>query len=137
MKGWGVVHVEKSEWDGGTKSRQLDQGDAGAEQSTCPCLLAVPLRYSRGGARSVKPLTRSALGWLNFGWQQPAGKDHQQRESAKVSEMKTRPAKGLENYLLFKDWAPLAWRKGSRSEKQRCTESLSQCLGARASSPNE
>lgn len=56
------------------------------------------------------------------------------------SEMKTRLANGLENCLLFKNWAPLAWRKGSRSEKQGCTESLGQCvtcLGAWAISPNE
>jgi len=30
--------------------------------------VAVPLRYTRGGARTVKPLTHSAFCWLNFGW---------------------------------------------------------------------
>lgn len=92
------------------------------------CWAAVPPRYSHGGARSMKPLTHSALRWLNFGWQQPAGKDLQQTESAEVSEVKTRPAKGPENYLLFKDWAPPAWRKGSGAENQGCPESLGQCV---------
>lgn len=129
---WGICG-EKSKRDGGTKNRQLDQGDAGAEQSVRACWVAVPPGYSCGGARATKPLTHSALHWLNFGWRQPAGKDPQQTESDQVSEVKTRPAKGLENYLLFKDWVPLAWRKGGRSEKQGCTDSLGQCatcLGA-------
>lgn len=72
----------------------------------------------------MKPLSRSALHWLNFEWPQSVGKDPQQTKSAKVSEVKTRPAKGREKCLLFKDCAQVAWRKGSRSEKQGCRGSL-------------
>lgn len=39
-----------------------------------------------GGARSMKSLTCSSLRWLNFEWQQFVQKDHQQTETAKVSE---------------------------------------------------
>lgn len=68
MKGWGVVSIKKPKWDGGTKSRQLDQGDAGAEQNTYLCLLgSCPSEIQPWGCQilGTDPL---ALLWLNFGW---------------------------------------------------------------------
>lgn len=47
-----------------------------------------------GGARSMKSLTCSSVRWLNFEWQQSVQKDHQQTETAKVSEVKTHQRTG-------------------------------------------